>query len=217
MLRLILLLKKKSCLLLFPSVFLCYKVTNVSQKLNRKSKSRLSLKKQSLYLSLIRRGEAMLAKTIFTRTILVSRCFASAASKTLKVGDVLREARVYSSEDVKSYAEVSHDWNPLHFDQELARKSGFENRLVHGMLVSSMFPRIISSHFPGAVYVSQSLHFRSPVHIGDEILGLVQATALRETKNKYIVKFSTRCIKNNTELVVLDGEATAILPSLHML
>lgn len=89
----------------------------------------------------------MLAKTIFTRTILVSRCFASAASKTLKVGDVLREARVYSSEDVKSYAEVSHDWNPLHFDQELARKSGFENRLVHGMLVSSMFPRIISSHF----------------------------------------------------------------------
>lgn len=39
---------------------------------------------------------------------------------------------------------------------------------------------------PGAVYVSQSLHFRSPVYIGDEILGLVQATALRETKNKFM-------------------------------
>ncbi|CAH8358530.1 unnamed protein product [Eruca vesicaria subsp. sativa] len=159
----------------------------------------------------------MLAKTFLLRNGLVSRCFSSVTLKTLKVGDVLREARVFSSDDVKSYAEVSHDWNPLHFDQELARKSGFEDRLVHGMLVSSMFPRIISSHFPGAVYVSQTLHFRSPVYIGDEILSLVQATALRETKNKYIVKFSTKCIKNHNELVALDGEATAILPSLEML
>ncbi|CAN6871293.1 unnamed protein product [Brassica oleracea var. botrytis] len=162
-------------------------------------------------------SKAMLAQTFLPRNVLVSRCFSSVTSKTLKVGDILREARVHSSEDVKSYAEVSHDWNPLHFDQELARKAGFENRLVHGMLVSSMFPRIISSHFPGAVYVSQNLHFRSPVYIGDEILGLVQATALRETKNKYIVRFSTKCIKNHNELVVLDGEATAILPSLELL
>uniref|UniRef100_A0A1J3KAS9 (R)-specific enoyl-CoA hydratase n=1 Tax=Noccaea caerulescens TaxID=107243 RepID=A0A1J3KAS9_NOCCA len=156
----------------------------------------------------------MLAKTTHR---LVLRCFSSVSSKTLKVGDALREIRVFSSEDVKAYAEVSRDWNPLHFDPESARKAGFENRLVHGMLVSSMFPRIISTHFPGAVYVSQSLHFRSPVYIGDEILGLVQATALRETKNKFIVKFSTKCYKNQSELVLLDGEATAILPNLEML
>ncbi|KAF3513601.1 hypothetical protein F2Q69_00000951 [Brassica cretica] len=136
---------------------------------------------------------------------------------TLKVGDVLREPRVFTSEDVKGYAEVSHDWNPLHFDQESARKAGFENPLVHGVLVSSMFPHIISSHFPGAVYVSQTLHFRSPVYVGDDILGIVQATALRETKNKYIVKFSTKCIKKHSELLVLDGDATAILPNLEML
>ncbi|VVB16699.1 unnamed protein product [Arabis nemorensis] len=159
----------------------------------------------------------MLAKKFLPTRLLVSRFFSSETSKTLKVGDVLRETRVFSSEDVKAYAEVSHDWNPLHFDPESARKAGFENRLVHGMLVSSMFPRLISSHFPGAVYVSQSLHFRSPVYIGNEILGLVQATALRETKDKYIVKFSTKCFKNHSEVVVVDGEATAILPNLEML
>lgn len=89
-------------------------------------------------------GEAMLAKTTHR---LVLRCFSSVSSKTLKVGDALREIRVFSSGDVKAYAEVSRDWNPLHFDPESARKAGFENRLVHGMLVSSMFPRIISTHF----------------------------------------------------------------------
>ncbi|CAN7005948.1 unnamed protein product [Brassica rapa subsp. trilocularis] len=165
-----------------------------------------------------RRGSVtMLAKTFVPRQLLVSRCFSSVTSKTLKVGDVLREARVFSSEDVKGYAEVSHDWNPLHFDQESARKAGFEDRLVHGMLVSSMFPRIISAHFPGAVYVSQTLHFRSPVYIGDDILGIVQATTLRQTNNKYIAKFTTKCMKNHSELTVLDGEATAILPNLEML
>ncbi|KAL1217911.1 3-hydroxyacyl-[acyl-carrier-protein] dehydratase [Cardamine amara subsp. amara] len=159
----------------------------------------------------------MLARTLLLRHLFVSRCFSSVTSKTLKVGDVLRETRVFSSEDVKAYAEVSHDWNPLHFDPESARKASFDNPLVHGMLVSSMFPRIISAYFPGAVYVSQTLHFRSPVYIGDEIFGLVQATTLRETKNKYIVKFSTKCFKNHNELVVLDGEATAILPNVEML
>lgn len=101
----------------------------------------------------------MLAKTFLQRNVLVSRCLSSVTSSTLKVGDVLREARVYSSEDVKSYAEVSHDWNPLHFDQELARKAGFENRLVHGMLVSSMFPRIISSHFVSSLVYFAYVHY----------------------------------------------------------
>ncbi|KAG2333472.1 hypothetical protein Bca52824_004652 [Brassica carinata] len=69
--------------------------------------------------------------------------------------------------------------------------------------------------WPGAVYVSQTLHFRSPVYIGDDILEIVQATTLRKTKNKYIVKFSTKCIKNDSELINLDGEATAILQNLQ--
>ncbi|KAL5734898.1 hypothetical protein ACOSP7_032759 [Xanthoceras sorbifolium] len=67
---------------------------------------------------------------------------------------------------------------------------------------------------PGAVYVSQSLHFRSPVYVGEEIAGEVQAINTRENNNRYIVKFSTKCVKNNCELIVLDGEAMAILLTL---
>ncbi|KAL5831217.1 hypothetical protein ACOSQ4_016571 [Xanthoceras sorbifolium] len=136
--------------------------------------------------------------------------------RVLRTGDVLRQRRVYSSEDVVEYSKVSHDSNPLHFDAESARSAGFEDRLVHGMLVAALYPRIISSHFPGAVYVSQSLHFRSPVYVGEEIVGEVQAINIRENKKRYIVKFSTKCVKNNSELIVLDGEAMAILPTLAM-
>ncbi|XVF04969.1 hypothetical protein REPUB_Repub05bG0129600 [Reevesia pubescens] len=69
------------------------------------------------------------------------------SSNVLKIGDVLRHRRVFSNEDVVEYSKVSHDANPLHFDSESARAAGFGDRLVHGMLVASLFPRIIASHF----------------------------------------------------------------------
>lgn len=132
----------------------------------------------------------------------------------LKIGDILRQKRVFTNTDVVEYSKVSYDSNPLHFDTQSARNAGFQDPLVHGMLVASLFPRIISTHFPGAVYVLQSLQFRLPVHIEEEIVGEVQAINVRELKKKYLVKFSTRCLKN--DILVLDGEATAILPTLAM-
>ncbi|KAK9280608.1 hypothetical protein L1049_014303 [Liquidambar formosana] len=141
------------------------------------------------------------------------RCFSSLEPRLLKIGDILRETRIFSNLDVLEYSKASHDLNPLHFDSVSARQAGFEDRLVHGMLVASLFPRIISSHFPGAIYVSQNLHFRLPVYIGDEIAGEVEAINIRENKKRYLAKFSTKCFKNG-ELLVIDGEAMAILPTL---
>ena len=65
----------------------------------------------------------------------------------LKPGDVLKKTRVFTEEDVLQYSKVSRDSNPLHTDSDAARNVGFEGPLVHGMLVASLFPHIISSHF----------------------------------------------------------------------
>lgn len=146
---------------------------------------------------------------------LVSSFSSSRFSSLSVAGDILKKARVFASSDVLEYSKVSLDSNPLHFDLESAQKAGFEDRLVPGMLVASLFPRIIASHFPGAVYVSQSLQFKSPVYIGEEIIGEVQATNIRAIKNKYLAKFTTKCFKHGDHLVI-DGEATAILPTLAM-
>lgn len=143
------------------------------------------------------------------------RCFSSSGPQILKTGDILRQSRIFSDEDVIDYSKVSHDSNPLHFDAGVAQNSGFEDRLVHGMLVAALFPRIIASRFPGAIYVSQSLQFKCPVYVGDEVRGEVQAVNIRESKKKYMVKFLTKCFKSG-ELLVIDGEAIAILPSLTL-
>ncbi|XP_038982686.1 (R)-specific enoyl-CoA hydratase [Phoenix dactylifera] len=139
------------------------------------------------------------------------------ATRLLKVGDVLRESRRFSESDVARYSEVSGDRNPVHLDADFARRiAGFDGgRVVHGMLVASLFPSVIASHFPGAVYIAQTLKFKLPVYIEDEVVAEVQATHVRENKKRYIVKFATKCFVDKKSLV-LDGEATAILPTLAL-
>ncbi|KAA0035311.1 (R)-specific enoyl-CoA hydratase [Cucumis melo var. makuwa] len=155
----------------------------------------------------------MLSRGLFSTHISSSlKCFSSSTSNVLKVGDILSYNRIFTSEDVLEYSKVSHDSNPLHFDPELARRAGFNGCLVHGLLVASMFPHIISSHYPGAIYVSQSLNFKLPVYVGEKIVGQVEAIELRENKKRYLAKFKTKCLRNGDELV-LEGEARAILPA----
>lgn len=83
----------------------------------------------------------------FVSSIIPSLGFSSSSRHVLKTGDVLKQARIFSNSDVLEYSKMSHDLNPLHFDLKCAQSSGFEDRLVHGMLVASLFPRIIASHF----------------------------------------------------------------------
>ncbi|VAH10160.1 unnamed protein product [Triticum turgidum subsp. durum] len=102
----------------------------------------------------------------------------------LKVGDALRpRRRRFTEDDVAAYAGVSGDRNPVHLDDAFARGTGgFQRgRVVHGMLVASLFPALIASHFPGAVYASQSLKFAAPVHVGDEVVAQVQALHIKAT------------------------------------
>ncbi|KAL8230150.1 hypothetical protein R6Q59_000515 [Mikania micrantha] len=63
------------------------------------------------------------------------------------------------------------------------------------------------------LYTPHTLHFRMPVYVEEEIIGEVEATSIKGSKNKYIAKFVTRCC-NNKGVLVLDGEAMAILPTL---
>uniref|UniRef100_A0A0E0DMX6 MaoC-like domain-containing protein n=1 Tax=Oryza meridionalis TaxID=40149 RepID=A0A0E0DMX6_9ORYZ len=143
---------------------------------------------------------------------------AAPSSLVLKVGDTLHERRRFTDGEVEAYAAVSGDRNPVHLDDAFARQvGGFgRGRVVHGMLVASLFPALIAAHFPGAVYARQSLKFAAPVYVGDEVLVQVQALHIRASTTKHIVKFGTKCFSDSDDLLAVDGEAMAVLPSLYL-
>ena len=69
---------------------------------------------------------------------------------SVKVGDSANMKRSFSSHDVSDFAKLSGDYNPLHFDADFARKEGiFKDRIVHGVLVSSMLSKLAGTVLPG--------------------------------------------------------------------
>ena len=82
-----------------------------------------------------------------------------------KVGDSDSITKRFSPEDVARFAEVSADANPIHLDDAAAAESVFGQRVVHGMLVGSLFSALIGMQLPGkgSIYLGQNLSFKAPV------------------------------------------------------
>lgn len=89
----------------------------------------------------------------------------------IKIGDEASFKCVISEADVASFAQVSGDFNPLHTDETYAAKTELTGRVVHGMLLGALVSRLIGMDLPGerALLVKETLEFKAPVRIGDEL------------------------------------------------
>ncbi len=90
-------------------------------------------------------------------------------SGDLAPGKTLALSKTITEDDLVAFAKVSLDANPLHFSEELAQKTRFGGRIVHGMLTASLFSGILCKLAPWCVYLKQGVEFLKPVRIGDTI------------------------------------------------
>jgi len=117
--------------------------------------------------------------------------------------------KIVTLEDIKKFADVSGDFNPVHLDDEFAKKTIFKGRIAHGFLTASFISTIIATELPGpgSIYLKQSLKFLAPVYINEKILIKVSIVEVNIEKRK--LKLSTECFKNKT--LVLTGEAEILI------
>ena len=127
-------------------------------------------------------------------------------SRKLKIGDKTMLNKTFSEKEVEEFAKVSTDDNPIHLDKEYAASTVFGQRIVHGLLVSSLFSGLIGGKLPGhgSVYLGQTLSFKAPVYINEEIKVSVEVIKIRE--DKPIITLKTLCIKIDGT-VAIEGEA----------
>ncbi|MDN5341312.1 MaoC family dehydratase [Oceanotoga sp. DSM 15011] len=124
----------------------------------------------------------------------------------IELGHVYEEKTKISSTDVNTFAEISGDKNPLHIDEEFAKKSIFGQRIAHGILVLGKISAVLGMRFPGngTIYMQQSAKFKAPVFLDEEL------TVRIEVKEKIDEKFRliliTQVIKEDGK-VAIDGEA----------
>lgn len=128
----------------------------------------------------------------------------------LRVGMSAEHSRTITEADVKAYAGVIDDFNPVHLDEEFAAKTQFKGRIAHGMLVGGLFSGVLATQLPGpgTIYLNQSLRFTRPVLLGDTVTARVEVV---EILPKRRVRLTTVC-RNQRGETVIDGEATVLVP-----
>lgn len=125
----------------------------------------------------------------------------------IKINDNYSIRQMILDDDIKKFAEVSGDRNPIHLNEEYAKKTIFKKRIAHGMLGASYISRVLGNDFPGrgTIYMSQTLQFLKPVYIGDILTISITVTDIDQ--EKHILKLKTECI-NQDKKIVIAGEAT---------
>jgi 3-hydroxybutyryl-CoA dehydratase len=130
----------------------------------------------------------------------------------IKVGMSASYSQTITDADIKAFAGISGDNNPVHMSDEYASASRFGKRIAHGLMSGSFFSALFGTRIPGpgCVYVSQSMNFKRPVYIDDTVTATVTVKAV-EIANRRVF-FDTVCkVKGK---VVIDGEAELYIPEI---
>jgi 3-hydroxybutyryl-CoA dehydratase len=126
------------------------------------------------------------------------------------VGLTHNYSQVIDDKLVRAFAELTGDRNPIHLDDDVAKKSRFGQRVAHGAILFGIISKVLGMDMPGVgtVYLSQVCNFKLPVFIGDTV---TLEAKIVEILPKNVARIST-VIRKQTGEVVMDGEARAKLP-----
>ena len=124
----------------------------------------------------------------------------------LKVGQRATRSQTRTLDNVKTYAEITGDYNPLHFDEGSAGKTKFKELVMQGGLTSGILNALVAMDMlgPGIVFMSQDRKFIAPVFIGDTITAEAEVREVHATKPVTKLKIT---ITRQTRETVLEGEA----------
>lgn len=121
--------------------------------------------------------------------------------------------------EIKAFAELTGDMNPIHLDDEYAKNTTFKQVIVHGAFLISLISKVIAEKNPGpgSIWLNQSCRFNRPVHIGDEIKVIVETKSIKKTTistdsmNVLMNKYWLRTyIENQENKIVFEGNAEVL-------
>ena len=129
----------------------------------------------------------------------------------LAIGMTRELTKTIRDHDIRHFADISTDHNPVHLDEEYAQQTIFAGRIAHGMLTASLISAVIGEQLPGhgTVYLGQTLKFLAPVRPGDDVTARVTVTAIDYGKRRVTLD----CVCLVSEKAVLKGEALVLAPS----
>lgn len=130
--------------------------------------------------------------------------------ESIQTGMTVCYSQTITDADIKAYAGLSGDHNPVHVSDEYANSSRYGKRIAHGLMSAGFFSALFGTRLPGpgCVYVSQNLQFKRPVYMGDTVVATVKVISVNRAKCRVV--FETICTVGGK--VVIKGEAEIYIP-----
>ncbi|HEX5369793.1 MAG TPA: MaoC family dehydratase [Dehalococcoidia bacterium] len=129
------------------------------------------------------------------------------ARTEIKPGDTAQRSLHVTSETVLAYAELTGDYNPLHFDAGFTSRTRFGRLMAQGGITTGLLHALVAMDLPGpgSVFMSQSWSFPRPAYIGDTLTAVATVKSARSSRGIYGIEF---VVRNQDDEEVLTGEAT---------
>jgi len=124
----------------------------------------------------------------------------------VSVGQRAERSLMLTAEHVATFARLTGDYNPLHFDKAFAAKTKFGRLVVQGGLTTGLLHALVAMDMPGpgTVFLSQNWKFIAPVYVDDTITASAEVLIVHATKP--VTQLTIRVTRQTGE-VVLEGEA----------
>ena len=124
----------------------------------------------------------------------------------LKLGDSFSVSRTFTEQDTIAFADISGDYNPVHFDDRFANAKNFRSRICHGLLVASLATEIGGQI--GWLASGMNFRFKKPVYFGDTIECSLTITEL-DDRNRAKAE---AVFKNQHNETVIEAQITGVIP-----
>ena len=132
--------------------------------------------------------------------------FRERAAEGLQVGDSFRTSRTFTDDDVILFAQISRDYNPVHFDARFAKARNLSAPICHGLLAASLATEIGGQI--GWIASAMNFRFKGPVYVGETITCNWVITAIDQKGRS---KASVTITKGDG-VIVIEAEISGIVP-----
>ena len=124
----------------------------------------------------------------------------------ISVGQKAQRTLHLTADHVERFAQLTGDYNPLHFDPAFAAGTRFGRLVVQGGLTTGILHALVAMDLPGpgTVFLSQNWKFTAPVYIDDTITAEAEVLSVHPTKP--VTQLGIKVRRQDGEMV-LEGEA----------
>ncbi len=112
--------------------------------------------------------------------------------------------KTVTQQQINLYAEASRDFNPIHIDDDFARKTPLGGTIAHGMLILAYVSQMMSAAFGRSWLTGGKLEvrFRTPARPGDTITVSGRISRIEKNEAQTLVHCDVLCRNQNDESVI---------------